>query len=110
MTSETILAFGDYRLDIERRELRCGAKCIDLHPNAFNLLTFLAQHRDRVVTKDDLLQAVWGGRIVSESAITTRINAVRRGSTGLYSTLTRIAGSCAATRRKPSISSAQSRS
>ena len=73
-----ILAFGDHRLDIERRELRRGADTVDLEPKAFDLLAFLVLHRDRVVTKDDLLQGVWGGRIVSESALTTRINAVRR--------------------------------
>ena len=73
-----VLAFGDHRLDIERRELWCGANTIDLEPKAFDLLAFLVLHRDRVVTKDDLLQEVWGGRIVSESALTTRINAVRR--------------------------------
>ena len=70
--------FGDYRLDIERRELRRGGEIVSLEPKAFDLLTFLVQHRDRVVSKDDLLQEVWGGRIVSESALTTRINAVRR--------------------------------
>ena len=73
-----VLAFGDHRLDIERRELRCGAELIAIEPKAFDLLTFLVQQRDRVVSKNDLLQAVWGGRIVSESALTTRINAVRR--------------------------------
>ncbi len=73
-----VLAFGDHRLDIERRELRRGAELIAIEPKAFDLLTFLVQQRDRVVSKNDLLQAVWGGRIVSESALTTRINAVRR--------------------------------
>jgi TolB-like protein len=72
------LAFGQYRLEIERRELRCGAELIELEPKAFDLLAFLVQHRNRVVSKDDLLQAVWHGRIVSESALTTRLNAVRR--------------------------------
>jgi TolB-like protein len=72
------LAFGDHRLDIERRELRRGGELIDLEPKVFDLLSFLVQHRNRVVSKDDLLEAVWGGRIVSESALTTRINAVRR--------------------------------
>jgi DNA-binding winged helix-turn-helix (wHTH) protein len=73
-----VLAFGGYRLDIERRELRRGAELIELEPKAFDLLAFLVQHRDRVVSKDDLLVAIWHGRAVSESALTTRINAVRR--------------------------------
>ena len=72
------LPFGQYRLEIERRELRRGAELIELEPKAFDLLAFLVQHRNRVVSKDDLLQAVWHGRIVSESALTTRLNAVRR--------------------------------
>jgi TolB-like protein/Tfp pilus assembly protein PilF len=73
-----VLEFGDHRLDIARRELRRGGDLITLEPKVFDLLAFLVQNRDRVVSKDDLLQAVWGGRIVSESALTTRINAVRR--------------------------------
>jgi TolB-like protein len=73
-----VLAFGGHRLDIKRRELRRGTELIDLEPKVFDLLAFLVQNRDRVVSKDDLLREVWGGRIVSESAITTRINAVRR--------------------------------
>ena len=58
----------------------CGAatRLVDLEPKAFDLLAFLIRNRDRVVSKDDLLEAVWDGRIVSESAMTTRINAVRR--------------------------------
>jgi TolB-like protein len=73
-----VLVFGDYRLDIARRELRRDTKLVDLEPKAFNLLTFLVRNRDRVVSKADLLDAIWDGRIVSDSAITTRINAVRR--------------------------------
>src|SRR6185437_232194 len=73
-----VLAFGDHRLDIGRRELRRGTELVDVEPKVFDLLAFLVQRRDRVVTKDDMLQAVWGGRIVSESALTTRLNAARR--------------------------------
>jgi len=58
--------------------MRRGAELIDLEPKVFDLLAFLVQHRDRVLSKHDLLQAVWGGRIVSDSALTTRINAARR--------------------------------
>ena len=73
-----VLAFGNHRLDIARRELRHGTELVDLEPKAFDLLAFLIRNRDRVVSKDDLLEAIWDGRIVSESAITTRINALRR--------------------------------
>jgi DNA-binding winged helix-turn-helix (wHTH) protein len=86
-----VLAFGDHRLDIKRRELHRGTELIELEPKVFDLLAFLVQHRDRVVSKEDLLQEVWGGRIVSESALTTRINAVRRalGDDGIAQRLVR---------------------
>jgi len=70
--------FGDYALDVSRRELRHGASLIAVEPQVFDLLVYLLQNRDRVVSKDDLLEAVWGGRIVSESTLTSRINAARR--------------------------------
>jgi TolB-like protein len=73
-----VLTFGNHRLDLARRELRHGGEQVALEPRAFDLLAFLIQNRDRVVSKDDLLEAIWGGRIVSDSAIATRINAVRR--------------------------------
>src|SRR5215469_3568382 len=73
-----VLVFGDHHLDIERRELRCSGELINLEPKAFDLLAFLVRHGHRVVSKDDLLREVWGGRIVSDAALTTRINAVRR--------------------------------
>lgn len=70
--------FGDYLLDVERRELRRRDEQIAIEPQVFDLLHHLLQNRDRVVSRDDLIAAVWGGRIVSDSAITTRINALRR--------------------------------
>lgn len=75
---DVVLAFGDHQLDIGRRELRRGAAPIELEPKAVDLLVFLVENRDRVVSEDDLPRAVWGGRFVSESALTTRVNAVRR--------------------------------
>jgi TolB-like protein len=72
------LSFGDHRLDVDRRELWRGAEQIALEPQVFDLLVYLVQNRDRVVSKEDLLAAVWGGRIVSESTLTSRISAVRK--------------------------------
>jgi TolB-like protein len=69
--------FEDFILDPERRELRHQRDLVTVAPQVFDLLLYLIQHRDRVVSKDDLIASVWGGRIVSESAITTRINAAR---------------------------------
>ena len=69
--------FEDYALDTDRRELRRGGTLVTIEPQVFDLLAYLIQHGDRVVTKDDLLAAVWNGRFVSESALTTRINAAR---------------------------------
>src|SRR5215471_14787624 len=71
-------SFHEYLLDTDRRELWRGTKPIAVEPQVFDLLAYLVQHRDRVVTKDDLLEAVWGGRIVSGSALITRINGARR--------------------------------
>jgi TolB-like protein/Tfp pilus assembly protein PilF len=70
-------AFGDHLLDVDRRELRRGGELIALEPQVFDLLVCLVRNRDHVVTMDDVLEAVWGGRIVSESTLRSRINAVR---------------------------------
>jgi TolB-like protein/Tfp pilus assembly protein PilF len=70
--------FGDHVLDIARRELRRGAEPVALEPQVFDLLVYLVRNRGRVVSKDDLIDAVWGGRIVSDSALTTRLNTARR--------------------------------
>jgi TolB-like protein len=70
--------FGDHLLDVARRELRRGAELIALEPQVFDLLVYLVRNRDRVVSKDDLLAAIWDGRIVSESTVTSRINAARK--------------------------------
>ncbi|MBS0239478.1 MAG: winged helix-turn-helix domain-containing protein [Proteobacteria bacterium] len=76
--------FRDCVLDPERRELTRASEAVAVGPQVFDLLLFLVRNRDRVVSKDDLLDAVWDGRIVSESTVTSHINAVRRaiGDTG----------------------------
>ena len=71
------LSFGDYEIDVERRELRRAKIAVHVEPQVFDLLVYLVQNRDRVVSKDDIIASVWGGRIVSESTLTSRINAAR---------------------------------
>ncbi len=70
--------FADYVLDRERRELTLRGQVVAVGPQVFDLLLHLVVNRNRVVSKDDLLEAVWSGRIVSESTITSHINAVRK--------------------------------
>jgi TolB-like protein len=70
--------FDNHTLDTDRRELRDGSKPIAIEPQVFDLLVYLLQNRDRVVSKDDLIASVWEGRIVSDSTLTSRINAARR--------------------------------
>jgi pimeloyl-ACP methyl ester carboxylesterase/DNA-binding winged helix-turn-helix (wHTH) protein len=70
--------FGDYSLDAGRRELRRDSVLVQLEPQVFDLLIYLIENRDRVVSKDDLIASVWHGRIVSESTLTSRITAARK--------------------------------
>ncbi|WP_457373985.1 winged helix-turn-helix domain-containing tetratricopeptide repeat protein [Pseudomonas sp. TE12234] len=76
--------FEDYLLDEERRELTLRGQVVTVGPQVFDLLLLFVNNPDRVLSKDDLLKAVWNGRIVSESTITSHINAVRKaiGDTG----------------------------
>ncbi len=70
--------FSDHVLDVELRELTRGGESVAVEPQVFDLLVHLIENRDHVVTKDDLIETVWDGRIVSESTLTSRINAARR--------------------------------
>jgi len=72
-----IYVFEDCSLDPDRRELRRAANFVAVEPQVFDVLVHLIRHRDRVVSRDDLLAAVWGGRIVSESTLSSRINSAR---------------------------------
>jgi TolB-like protein len=70
--------FSDCVLDPERRELTRASKEVGIGPQVFDLLLCLVRNRDRVVSKDQMIEDVWGGRIVSESTLTSHINAVRK--------------------------------
>jgi TolB-like protein len=70
--------FDNHVLSPDRRELRRGRELVALEPQVFDLLIYLLTHRDRVVSKDDLFASVWAGRVVSDSTLTSRINAARK--------------------------------
>src|SRR6266478_3728402 len=72
-----IYLFEDCSLDVERRELPRRMVLVPVEPQVLDLLQCLIRNRDHVVSKDELIAAVWNGRIVSESALSSRITAVR---------------------------------
>jgi TolB-like protein len=77
LVAKVLYLFEDFSLDTDKRELRRANQIVSLHPQVFDLLEYLVRNRERVVTKDDLITSIWAGRVVSESALTTRINAAR---------------------------------
>src|ERR1043165_9888436 len=74
----------EYAFDTDRRELHRGADVVSVAPQVFDLLDYLIRNRDRVVSKDDLIDAIWNGRSVSDAEVTTRLNVARSviGDTG----------------------------
>src|SRR3712207_1341657 len=71
-------SFPGHQLDLRTRELWRGAETVHLEPQVFDLLVFLLENRDKTVSKDELLDAIWDGRIVSEGALSSRIASARR--------------------------------
>ena len=69
--------FEEYAFDTDRRELHRGADVVSVAPQVFDLLDYLIRNRERVVSKDDLINAIWNGRSVSDAALTTRLNVAR---------------------------------
>jgi TolB-like protein len=72
------LVFEDCVLDLDRRELQRASRVVPTPPQVFDLLAYLAKCRERVVSRDELVEAIWAGRIVSESTLASHINAVRK--------------------------------
>jgi len=79
-----VLRFADFELDVAQQELRRSGDIVHMEPQVFNLLLHLVRNRGRIVSKDELIETVWNGRIVSEAALSSRINAARKaiGDTG----------------------------
>lgn len=72
------LEFADFTLDLDAAELRRGGSVIPVEPQVFDLIAYLAAQAGRVVGRDEIIEAVWRGRVVSDSAVSTRINAARQ--------------------------------
>ena len=70
--------FGDFEINVARQELRRAGATVHIEPQVFDLLVHLIRHRDRIVSKDELIDVIWQGRIVSEATLSSRISAARR--------------------------------
>ncbi len=76
--SERIIRFNQYEIDPRLGELRRDGAVVQVEPQVLDFLTFLASEPGRIFSRDEIIDGVWGGRIVSDSAISTRINAARQ--------------------------------
>src|SRR5690348_15246926 len=74
----TVWRFGEFELDTQCYELRGNGTVIRVEPQVFDVMTHLVSNHDRMVTKEELFDTVWGGRFVGEAALTSRIKAARR--------------------------------
>jgi TolB-like protein len=70
--------FADFEIDVARHELRRAGAVVHIEPQVFDLIVLLVKNRDRIVSKDELIEAIWQGRIISEAALSSRISAARR--------------------------------
>ena len=73
-----IARFGDHEVDLDRLEVRASGDVVAVEPQVFDVLSYLVEHRERLVTKEELLDNIWGDRFVTESALTSRIKSARR--------------------------------
>ena len=70
--------FSEFEIDVARYELRRAGEVVAIEPQVFDLLVYLVRNCNRIVSKDELIDAVWMGRIVSEAAFSSRLSAARR--------------------------------
>src|SRR4029450_8731788 len=88
--------FGNCELDCNRRELHRNGIVTHVEPQVFDVLVYLMRHRDRIVSKEELIRTVWDGRILSDDTLTSRVSAARRaiGDTGAEQRLIRTVTRC----------------
>ena len=73
-----IYAFDQYELDLGQVELRYQGNAVAIEPQVFALLCLLIENRDRMVSKDEIIEKIWDSRVVSDSALTSRVKSARR--------------------------------
>ena len=78
MLFSMIYAFGSIELDMAKVELRDNGEPRSIEPQVFALIAYLAEHRDRMVSRDELFEKLWEGRVVSDSALASRIKSARQ--------------------------------
>src|SRR5210317_2562702 len=78
MLSPMIYAFDSMELDLAKVELRENGEPCSIEPQVFALIAYLAENRDRMVSRDELFEKLWEGRVVSDSALASRIKSARR--------------------------------
>ena len=80
-TADTaVIRFGDCELDLDLQELRRNGERVGIEPQVFDVLAYLVSHRGAVVSREELLDEVWGDRFVSFSALSSRISAARQAT------------------------------
>ena len=70
--------FAEFEIDLSQQELRRLGEPVHIEPQVFDLIVHLVRNHDRIVSKDELIETIWNGRIISEAALSSRINGVRR--------------------------------
>ena len=70
--------FAEFEIDLNQQELRRLGEPVHIEPQVFDLIVHLVRNNDRIVSKDELFETIWNGRIVSEATLSSRINAARR--------------------------------
>jgi TolB-like protein/DNA-binding winged helix-turn-helix (wHTH) protein len=70
--------FSEFEIDLSQQELRRLGEAVHIEPQVFDLIVHLVRNRDRIVSKDELIETIWNGRIISEAALSSRINGARR--------------------------------
>jgi TolB-like protein/DNA-binding winged helix-turn-helix (wHTH) protein len=70
--------FAEFEIDLSQQELRRRGEFVHIEPQVFDLIVHLVRNHDRIVSKDELIDTIWQGRIISEAALSSRINAARR--------------------------------